>query len=67
MTDPALIACGTVLAVTVTMQFAFIGYLVIGGFLAWRWPRSIWLHVVVVVLWVLSAWGSPIGGHLRFS
>lgn len=24
----------------------FVGYVVIGGFLAWRWPRTIWLHLL---------------------
>ena len=32
-------------------HFAFLAYLVTGGFLAWRWPRTIWLHLAVV------AWG----------
>ncbi|MGW0041552.1 DUF2784 domain-containing protein [Rhodococcus sp. NPDC003348] len=37
---------------SVVVHFAFIGYLVFGGFLAWRWPRTIVLHVVAVV------WGA---------
>ena len=41
-------------ALTVAAHFAFIAYLVAGGFLALRWPRSIWLHVPVV------AWGVGI-------
>ena len=36
-------------ALTVAAHFAFMAYLVAGGFLALRWPRSIWLHVAVVV------------------
>ncbi|MBD0323092.1 MAG: DUF2784 domain-containing protein [Aldersonia sp.] len=32
-------------------HLAFLGYLVVGGFLAWRWRRTIWLHIPVV------AWG----------
>ena len=35
----------------VVAHLAFIGYLVAGGFLAWRWRRTIWLHIPVV------AWG----------
>jgi Protein of Unknown function (DUF2784) len=34
---------------TVAAHFAFIAYLVAGGFLALRWPRTIWLHVPVVI------------------
>ncbi|MFI1235019.1 DUF2784 domain-containing protein [Nocardia salmonicida] len=37
-----------VLAVT---HVAFIAYVVVGGFLAWRWPRTIGLHAMAV------AWG----------
>jgi hypothetical protein len=36
------------------LHFAFLVYLVLGGFLAWRWRRTIWLHVAVV------AWGVSI-------
>jgi Protein of Unknown function (DUF2784) len=43
-----------VVALTVTVHFAFLGYLVVGGFLALRWPRTIWLHAAVVV------WGVAI-------
>ncbi|MCW2555699.1 MAG: hypothetical protein JWR78_5480 [Mycobacterium sp.] len=38
-----------VVAVTVAVHFAFVGYGVIGGFLALRWPKTIWLHVPVVI------------------
>ena len=38
-----------VVAAVVAAHFAFIGYLVVGGFLAVRWPRTIWLHVPTVV------------------
>ena len=36
-------------ALTVAFHFAFLAYLVVGGFLALRWPRSIWLHVPMVI------------------
>lgn len=52
MKDPLAVAFAIVVALTVAVHFVFIGYLVIGGFLAWRWPRSILLHVPVVV------WGA---------
>ncbi|MGX9674107.1 DUF2784 domain-containing protein [Mycobacterium sp. HM-7] len=32
----------------VAAHFAFLGYLVAGGFLAWRWPVTIWLHALIV-------------------
>lgn len=35
----------------VVAHLAFVAYVVIGGFLAWRWRRTIWLHVAAV------AWG----------
>jgi Protein of Unknown function (DUF2784) len=33
------------------VHFAFLGYVVAGGFLAWRWPRAIWPHLA------LAGWG----------
>jgi hypothetical protein len=38
-----------VLALIVALHFAFIGYVVIGGFLALRWRRTIWLHAPAVI------------------
>jgi hypothetical protein len=44
---------------------AFLGYLLLGGFLAWRRPRTIWLHLAVTV-WglgsVLLGYGCPLTG-----
>ncbi|MRH92218.1 DUF2784 family protein [Nocardia sp. SYP-A9097] len=37
--------------VTAGVHFLFVAYVVVGGFVAWRWPRTIWLHVAAV------AWG----------
>jgi hypothetical protein len=43
----------------VGLHFAYLGYLLVGGFVAWRWPRTIALHVAAV------AWGLlVIGGAL---
>ena len=39
-----------IVAVTVAVHFAFIGYVVLGGFAAWRWPRTLAVHVAAV-LW----------------
>ncbi|EME19517.1 DUF2784 domain-containing protein [Rhodococcus triatomae] len=43
----------------IVLHFAFIGYLVFGGFLAWRWPRTLALHVAAVVWGV----GSVLVGY----
>ena len=32
--------------VTVVVHLAFVAYVVVGGFIAWRWPWTIWLHIV---------------------
>lgn len=36
---------------TMAFHFAFLAYVVAGGFLAWKWPWMIWPHVI------LAAWG----------
>jgi hypothetical protein len=33
---------------TAVTHFAFVAYVVVGGFLAWRFPRTIWLHLLAV-------------------
>jgi len=38
-----------VVAVVVVAHFAFIGYLVVGGLVALRWLRTIFLHILAVV------------------
>ncbi|MFE4457687.1 DUF2784 domain-containing protein [Nocardia tengchongensis] len=43
---------------TAVVHFAFVAYVVVGGFLAWRWPRTIWLHLLAF------GWGF---GTLLFS
>ncbi|MGH3647456.1 MAG: DUF2784 domain-containing protein [Micromonosporaceae bacterium] len=35
-----------------TLHFGFIGYVVLGGFLSWRWPWALAPHLVAVV------WGA---------
>lgn len=37
--------------VVVLVHFAFVIYIAVGGFIAWRWPRTIYIHLVAV------AWG----------
>jgi hypothetical protein len=44
-------------------HFSFLAYLVVGGFLAWRWPRTIWVHVPVALygfLIVRIGWPCPL-------
>jgi len=33
------------------VHFLFIAFVVAGGFVAWRWPRAIWLHLLA------AGWG----------
>lgn len=48
-----------VVALAVVAHFAFVGYLVVGGFIALRWRRTIWLHIPTAL------WGIAItAGHL---
>jgi Protein of Unknown function (DUF2784) len=39
--------------VIVVAHLAFLVFVAVGGILAWRWPRLIWLHVAAVV-WAVS-------------
>lgn len=34
----------TLTILILALHFGYLGYLVAGGFLAWRWPRTIWAH-----------------------
>lgn len=38
---------------TMAVHFLFLVYVTLGGFLAWRWPWTIWLHLACV-LWGFS-------------
>jgi Protein of Unknown function (DUF2784) len=40
--------------VIVALHFAFVAFVVLGGLLALRWPRVIWLHIPAVI------WGAVI-------
>jgi uncharacterized membrane protein YhhN len=47
----------------VSVHLAFLAFVVLGGFLAWRWPRLIWLHLPVAGyggLIVLIGWTCPL-------
>lgn len=52
-------AYGWLATAALVAHFLFLAYLTVGGFLAWRWPRTIVLHVAVV-LWGL---GSVVVGY----
>jgi hypothetical protein len=42
------------------LHFAFLAYLVTGGYLAWRWPRSVALHILAAIWgFVVVAAGLP--------
>lgn len=40
--------------VILVAHFGYLGYVVAGGFLAWRWPRTIWAHLAA------GTWGTVI-------
>ena len=49
-----------VVAAAVVAHFGYLAYLPSGGFMALRWPRSLWLHVPVVAWGVaVVTWGLP--------
>ena len=44
-------------------HFLFLAYLVVGGFLAWRWPWTIWVHIAAALYGlfnVLIGWPCPL-------
>jgi hypothetical protein len=51
---------GVIVAMTVLAHFCFIGYVVAGGLLALRCPRTIALHVAAV-LWALASAAGRVG------
>jgi hypothetical protein len=46
------------LDVILALHFGYLAFLVLGGFLAWRWPRVFWVHAAAAVWAVLivAAW-----------
>ena len=42
----------------VVLHFGYMAYLVLGGFVAWRCPRTIWLHLAAVVWGLLIVSGK---------
>jgi len=44
-------------------HFSFLVYLVVGGFIAWRWPWTIWTHIAAALYGlfnVLIGWQCPL-------
>jgi hypothetical protein len=36
------------------VHLAYIAFIPLGGFLAWRWPRIVWAHLLAVAIGVIS-------------
>ena len=41
-------------SIVLVLHFCFLAYGVLGGFLAWRWPRALWPHLAA------AAWGLAV-------
>jgi hypothetical protein len=55
-----------VLATTVlTLHFCYLAYVILGGFLAWRWPRAFWPHLAAAA-WGLAVVGVPLTCPLTY-
>jgi len=39
---------GFLVVVILLAHFAYLAYVVLGGFLTWRWPVAIWPHLVAI-------------------
>lgn len=55
----------------VIVHLGFIAFVAVGGFLAWRWPRLLWLHVpaityaLIIVTVGFECPLTPLEKHLR--
>ena len=49
---------GWLVTVVLGLHFGYLAYLVLGGFLAWRWPRAIWAHLAACGWGVLIVLGQ---------
>jgi hypothetical protein len=50
---------GFLIGLIVAVHFAFLAYVLAGGYLAWRWRWTIWLHALAGVWIVLIVTGGP--------
>jgi uncharacterized protein DUF2784 len=44
---------GWLVTLVLALHFGYVAYVVLGGFLAWRWPKTIWVHLVACIWGVL--------------
>ena len=47
-------------------HFAFVAFVVVGGFFAWRWPRAIWPHLAAAA-WGLAVVAIPLTCPLTYA
>jgi hypothetical protein len=40
-------------AAVLVLHFGYIAFVILGGFLAWRWPKVFWVHLVAIAWAVL--------------
>lgn len=45
--------------VILVVHFGYLAFVVLGGFLAWRWPRVFWVHLAAAA-WGLAVVGIPL-------
>ncbi len=50
---------GFVTGLVVGLHFAFLVFVLVGGYLAWIWPRMIWAHLMAGVWIILIISGGP--------
>lgn len=48
---------GWLVTVVLALHFAYLAYVVLGGFLAWRWPKAFWVHLVATAWGILIVFG----------
>lgn len=49
---------GWLVTVVLSLHFAYLAYVVLGGFLVWRWPKAIWPHLAACVwgMLIVAGW-----------
>lgn len=49
---------GWLITVVLALHFAYLAYVVVGGFVAWWWPKAIWVHLAACVWGMLIVLGT---------